>query len=122
IGVPYFSITPRPAFWTSHSNCTPVASSTRRVASLTSGPTPSPGIIVTRWTAKTHPMLAAAIALSFLCGARRAAKQPIRDPGAESDRPGQLQALDRARARREPPRAGTTDRDLARGLRVRGGA
>src|SRR5207302_1962557 len=48
IGVPYCSMTPSPAFWTSHWNSTRVASSTRRVASLTSGPTPSPGIRVTR--------------------------------------------------------------------------
>src|SRR2546425_11164302 len=59
MGVPYFSITPRPAFWTSHSNCTPVASSTLRVASLTSGPTPSPGIKVTRCTGKTQSSLPA---------------------------------------------------------------
>ena len=35
--------------WTSHSNATPEASRTRRVASASSGPMPSPGIRVTRW-------------------------------------------------------------------------
>src|SRR5688572_4070078 len=37
-----------PASWKSHSNSTPVASSTRRVASASSGPVPSPGMKVTR--------------------------------------------------------------------------
>src|SRR5918996_4865249 len=38
-----------PASWKSHSNSTPVASSTRWVASASSGPVPSPGMKVTRW-------------------------------------------------------------------------
>src|SRR5689334_8938699 len=42
-------MTSAPASWTSQSNPTPVASSTRRVASVSSGPVPSPGIRVTRW-------------------------------------------------------------------------
>src|SRR3954465_3574379 len=46
---PYFSITSAPASRTSHSNSTPVASRTRRVASVSSGPVPSPGMSVTRW-------------------------------------------------------------------------
>ena len=46
---PYCSITSAPACWTSHSNSTPVASSTRLVASASSGPVPSPGISVTSW-------------------------------------------------------------------------
>src|SRR5438067_1456087 len=46
-GVPYRSITSTPASWTSHSNWTPVASRTLRVASDSSGPTPSPGMNVT---------------------------------------------------------------------------
>src|SRR5206468_1223593 len=46
---PYCSIMSLPACWTSQSNSTPVASSTRRVASVSSGPVPSPGISVTRW-------------------------------------------------------------------------
>ena len=45
-GVPYLSMTSAPASWTSQSNCTPVASRTRRVASDSSGPTPSPGMNV----------------------------------------------------------------------------
>src|SRR5438445_6158474 len=48
-GVPYLSMTSAPASWTSQSNATPVASSTRRVASQSSGPTPSPGMKVTRY-------------------------------------------------------------------------
>src|SRR5436190_8583430 len=48
-GVPASSITSTPAWRTSHSNSTPVASSTRRVASVSSGPVPSPGTRVTRW-------------------------------------------------------------------------
>src|SRR4051794_36205115 len=45
---PCSSITSVPACWMSHSNSTPVASRTRRVASVSSGPVPSPGIRVTR--------------------------------------------------------------------------
>ena len=47
-GCPPSSITSTPACWTSQSNATPVASSTRRVASVSSGPVPSPGMSVTR--------------------------------------------------------------------------
>src|SRR5260370_24104833 len=75
--------------------------------------------MVTRCTAKAPLMVSAVRCLSFLCGAGRVAKQPIRNAGPESGCPGKLQALDRARARREPARAGTADRDPARGLRVR---
>src|SRR3954454_10100242 len=45
---PYSSITPSPAWRTSHSKSTPVASRTRRVASVSSGPVPSPGMRTTR--------------------------------------------------------------------------
>src|SRR5689334_18720206 len=45
---PCLSITSAPASRTSHSNSTPVPSSTRRVASVSSGPVPSPGMSVTR--------------------------------------------------------------------------
>ena len=48
-GVPTASSAGCPTCWTSQSNATPVASSTRRVASTTSGPMPSPGMSVTRW-------------------------------------------------------------------------
>src|SRR5919198_1120865 len=48
-GVPASLITSTPACRTSQSSSTPVASSTRRVASVSSGPVPSPGISVTRW-------------------------------------------------------------------------
>src|SRR2546426_6338195 len=48
-GVPYWAMTASPASTTSHSRTTPEASSTRRVASASSGPMPSPGISVTRW-------------------------------------------------------------------------
>src|SRR6187431_384179 len=41
-------MTSAPAGSMSHSKSTPVASSTRRVASVSSGPVPSPGISVTR--------------------------------------------------------------------------
>src|SRR5205085_11719275 len=61
MGVPYCFTTPSPAFWTSQSNSTPVASRTRRVASLTSGPTPSPGIKVTRCAAKSTSMVPASV-------------------------------------------------------------
>src|SRR5829696_2639418 len=47
-GLPSDSYTSTPASWKSQSNSTPVASSTRRVASASSGPVPSPGIKVTR--------------------------------------------------------------------------
>src|SRR6266542_1702538 len=42
-------MTASPASTTSHSRTTPEASRTRRVASASSGPMPSPGISVTRW-------------------------------------------------------------------------
>src|SRR5437588_5916279 len=42
-------MTSAPASRTSQSNSTPVASRTRRVASVSSGPVPSPGMRVTRW-------------------------------------------------------------------------
>src|SRR5437879_9510517 len=45
---PYRSITSEPASCTSQSNSTPVASMTRRVASVSSGPGPSPGMRTTR--------------------------------------------------------------------------
>ncbi len=45
-GVPASSMTSTPASRTSQSNATPVASSTRRVASVSSGPVPSPGMSV----------------------------------------------------------------------------
>src|SRR4029079_7575186 len=44
---PCFSITSAPASRTSHSRSTPVASRTRRVASVSSGPVPSPGMRTT---------------------------------------------------------------------------
>src|SRR3954453_16693501 len=47
-GLPSSSKTSMPAGCSSHSNSTPVASSTRRVASAISGPVPSPGMSVTR--------------------------------------------------------------------------
>src|SRR5262245_16362751 len=46
-----------PASTTSQSNSMPVASRTRRVASASSGPIPSPGIRVTRWAMR--PIVAA---------------------------------------------------------------
>src|ERR1700694_3120128 len=46
-GVPYSFMALSPAGWTSQSNSTPVASSSRTDASQISGPTPSPGSRVT---------------------------------------------------------------------------
>ena len=48
-GVPWLAIAASPASTRSHSKPIPVASSTRVVASASSGPMPSPGIRVTRW-------------------------------------------------------------------------
>ncbi len=48
-GVPWAAIAASPASTGSHSNPMPVASSTRVVASASSGPMPSPGISVIRW-------------------------------------------------------------------------
>src|SRR3712207_4659537 len=52
-GVPADSMTSTPACWTSQWKAEPLvaaaASSTRRVASVSSGPVPSPGMSVTRW-------------------------------------------------------------------------
>ena len=44
-----------PMSWTSQRTSTPVASTTRRPASVTSGPIPSPGISVMRWTTGSLP-------------------------------------------------------------------
>src|ERR671937_667502 len=52
---PNCSITSAPASRTSQSNSTPVASSTRRVASVSSGPVPSPGISVTSCATGREP-------------------------------------------------------------------
>src|SRR5216110_465880 len=57
---PCLSITSAPASRTSQSNSTPVASSTRRVASVSSGPVPSPGMRVTSWTTAEQAIEAAA--------------------------------------------------------------
>src|SRR6185437_7715857 len=46
---PCLAITSAPASRTSQSNSTPVASRTRRVASVSSGPVPSPGMSTARW-------------------------------------------------------------------------
>src|ERR671931_1447743 len=51
---PCLSITSAPASRTSQSNSTPVASSTRRVASVSSGPVPSPGMRITRCATPRH--------------------------------------------------------------------
>ena len=48
-GVPERAITSTPASWTSQWISTPVASTHRRAASASSGPTPSPVINVTSW-------------------------------------------------------------------------
>src|SRR6266540_2899088 len=53
-GVPSRARAAAPASSTAHSNPTPVASMTRRVASETSGPMPSPGIRVTRCATAAH--------------------------------------------------------------------
>src|SRR5215211_7796143 len=58
-GLPSSSKTSTPAGCSSQSNSTPVASSTRRVASMSSGPVPSPGIRLTAW-AMGAAMLASA--------------------------------------------------------------
>ena len=60
-GVPAVSMTSTPACWTSQSNDEPLvaaaASSTRRVASVSSGPVPSPGMSVTRWVVMGRRLL-----------------------------------------------------------------
>src|SRR6188472_2380454 len=48
-GLPSSAYTSSPAGCSSQANSTPVASSTRRVASASSGPVPSPGMKVTSW-------------------------------------------------------------------------
>src|SRR4051794_1440477 len=61
-GVPAVSMMSTPASWTSQSNEDPLVaaadSSTRRVASESSGPVPSPGINVTRWVVIVAVLLA----------------------------------------------------------------
>src|SRR5437879_2981433 len=70
-GVPYSAITFSPACWTSQSNSTPVASRTRTLASLISGPTPSPGMRVTAWRATARLLLEVVVVdLDELCPLR----------------------------------------------------
>src|SRR5437588_8511172 len=64
-GVPSSAYTSSPAGCSSQSNSTPVASSTRRVASTSSGPVPSPGMIVTLY-AMRRAMLSVGWRASFL--------------------------------------------------------
>ncbi len=56
IGVPSASYTSTPASCQSHSNSTPVASSTRAVASASSGPVPSPRMNVTVYATFRSPV------------------------------------------------------------------
>src|SRR6478609_2596977 len=51
---PCSAMTSSPAPRTSHSKSTPVASSTRRVASVSSGPVPPAGMRTTRWAIPAH--------------------------------------------------------------------
>src|SRR2546430_2111210 len=55
---PNWSITSAPACCTSQSNSTPVASRTRRVASVSSGPVPSPGVNVASCAPVREPIQA----------------------------------------------------------------
>src|ERR687896_208097 len=64
-----------PASWKSHSNSTPVASSTRRVASASSGPVPSPGMKVTRCV-KTVLSFLGLLGGAFFQGAARGRLPP----------------------------------------------
>ena len=70
-GVSYLSMTSAPASWTSQSNWTPVPSRTRRVASESSGPTPSPGMNVTRWAMLGAPLLGCPQAYLSAAGGKR---------------------------------------------------
>src|SRR6266705_1615223 len=65
-----------PASCTSQSNSTPVASRTRRVASVSSGPVPSPGMRTTRWA--TGPE-------STYAPVRVAAVSELADAAAQAD-------------------------------------
>src|ERR1700674_1602621 len=55
-GVPNSAMEASPAWWTSQSNSTPVASMTRTAASQISGPTPSPGMRVTECRTQALPV------------------------------------------------------------------
>ena len=97
-GVPYSAMTASPASTVSHSNSMPVASRTRRVASASSGPMPSPGIRVTRW------------AMRPIVPTRRPSRRPARHRESRpSDRgrrrPDRAAAVPR-RKRPQPPRSG----------------
>ena len=88
-GLPSFSsITSVPACWTSQSNSTPVASSTRRVASASSGPVPSPGIRVTRCAIRrrTLPTRIGAVPLRVMSCAMAAAEEVRRALGRHRGR------------------------------------
>src|ERR687895_1451292 len=74
-GLPSSSWTSMPASWKSHSNSTPVASSTRRVASASSGPVPSPGMKVTRCV-KTVLSFLGLLGGAFFQGAARGRLPP----------------------------------------------
>src|SRR2546423_2479607 len=82
---PCFSITSAPASRTSHSSSTPVASRTRRVASVSSGPVPSPGMRTT--LCATAPTLFKVRGMSLQEAAARA------DELAENDSERELSQL-----------------------------
>ena len=77
-GVPADSITSTPASFTSQSKETPVASSTRRVASVSSGPVPSPGIRVTACDIGGRIVTGAGIAGQVPSGPPRASTKGVR--------------------------------------------
>src|SRR5919204_2491189 len=123
IGAPSRSATSEPAGWTSQSNATPVASSDRRAASTTSGPTPSPGISVAACvvTPVLHPIRAASVHRGTLeCtehhggGARGRQRTPRGRRRPDED-------LRRRRGERPPVVRRVSDRGPGRARLVRGG-
>src|SRR5262245_42215766 len=81
-GVPWVAIRASPASTTSQSNSMPVASRTRRVASASSGPMPSPGIRVTRWAMR--PIVAAERGRPPLNGGRSVAARSWSRSGSDA--------------------------------------
>ncbi len=119
-GVPASSITSTPAWCTSHSSSTPVASRTRRVASVSSGPVPSPGMRVTRWAiaAADRTCMPAESLQVASCRNERSRGLQARARRGRRGRDRDRRARPR---RRRPPLSGRRHRGARRPLPVRAG-
>ena len=126
-GVPASSITSTPAWRTSHSSSTPVASRTRRVASVSSGPVPSPGMRVTRWAIggadRTYPADRDSLARTTIAnipeGARCRGRVSVSTGPTRDPRSGSVPADERGRGLQARARRRRRGRDGDRRARPR---